>query len=174
VTVTGNTLRSSVFGGHPLVKVGSFQALVVASSPTDVSFLIPSTASTARISVDAGGVRPSAHGSRGHDAAKARPSRREHRDAAVTSGAPPRCPARSAWDDRGEPGPRAVAALVRPARARAHLRQRPGPAPRARGGSRRRARSRAKVTVALVLPPTLRPATTRPGVRSTLMARWQS
>jgi len=56
VTVTGNTLRSSVFvGGHPLVKVGSFPALVVESSPAAVSFLIPSTASTARISVDNGG-----------------------------------------------------------------------------------------------------------------------
>ena len=56
VTVTGNTLRSSVFvGGHPLVKVGPFPAIVVESSPAAVSFLIPSTASTARISVDNGG-----------------------------------------------------------------------------------------------------------------------
>jgi hypothetical protein len=59
VVVTGSNLK--VGGADPVVKVGTFAATVLASSPTEVSFTIPSSAVTARISVaTADGVATSA------------------------------------------------------------------------------------------------------------------
>lgn len=59
VVVTGTNLK--IGGTDPVVKVGTFAATIVASSPTEVTFTIPPSAVTARISVaTADGVATSA------------------------------------------------------------------------------------------------------------------
>jgi hypothetical protein len=49
VVVSGNNLKTGA--SHPVVKVGTVAATVVASSPTEVTFTVPALAITGMISI---------------------------------------------------------------------------------------------------------------------------